>query len=94
MGRLRDMGASLVVLFGSAARGRRDLFTDLDLLVVLPSDLPFIERTGALYSQLGARVDVDVFAYTPVEFAAMQDGPFVSRALAEGRVFYARGSEG
>lgn len=27
--RLRDMGATLVVLFGSAARGRRDLFTDV-----------------------------------------------------------------
>ncbi len=61
VGRLRKMGAKLVVFFGSAARGRRDLFTDLDLMVVLPSDLPFVGRTGALYRDLGAGVDMDLF---------------------------------
>ncbi len=89
VGRLRDMGATLVVLFGSAARGRRDLFTDLDLLVVLPSDLPFVERTGALYRQLGTGVDMDLFAYTPAEFEEMKERPFVRRALAEGKVLHA-----
>ncbi len=93
VGRLRDMGAELVVLFGSAARGRRDLFTDLDLLVVLPSDLPFVERTGTLYRQLGARADMDLFACTPAEFEAMRKRPFVRRALAEGKVLYARRPE-
>ncbi len=75
-------------MFGSAARGRRDLFAGLDLLVVLPSDLPFVERTGALYRQLGARVDMDLFAYTPPEFEEMKERPFVRRALAEGKVLY------
>ncbi len=86
---LRDMGATLIVLFGSAARGRRDLFTDLDLLVVLPSDLPFVERLGALYSRLCSRMDMDLFAYTPAEFEEMKERPFVRRALAEGKVLYA-----
>lgn len=37
-----------VILFGSYATGRRDLFTDLDLLVVMRSSLNFISRTADL----------------------------------------------
>ncbi|MFZ0429905.1 MAG: nucleotidyltransferase domain-containing protein, partial [Acidobacteriota bacterium] len=37
-----------VILFGSYAAGRRDLFTDLDLLVVMCSDQEFVERAGWL----------------------------------------------
>ncbi len=36
-----------VVLFGSYARGRRDLFTDLDVLVVMRPDKPFVERIAS-----------------------------------------------
>ncbi len=34
------------ILFGSYAAGRRDLFTDLDLLIVMDSELDFIRRTA------------------------------------------------
>src|SRR5436309_7715575 len=40
----RKPGVHLAVLFGSYAEGRRDLFTDVDLLVVMDSELGFIER--------------------------------------------------
>ena len=41
-----------VILFGSYAAGRRDLFTDLDLLVVMTSEQDFVHRTAELYRQL------------------------------------------
>jgi len=53
------------ILFGSSARGRRDLFTDLDLLVVMHSDLDFIQRGAELRRRLEAGVDMDLLVYTP-----------------------------
>ena len=41
-------GVTRVSLFGSYARGQRDLFTDLDVLVVRDTDLPPVERLKVL----------------------------------------------
>jgi predicted nucleotidyltransferase len=80
---------SLVVLFGSYARGRRDLFTDLDLLVVVEdSDLDFITRTADLYQRLQPGVDMDLVVYTRQEFEQMRGGGFVRQALITGKVLY------
>ncbi|NPV29935.1 MAG: nucleotidyltransferase domain-containing protein [Firmicutes bacterium] len=62
------LGAKKIVLFGSLARGRLDLFTDIDLLVVMESDLPFVERSGWVYRKLMPRVDADIIVYTGEEF--------------------------
>jgi predicted nucleotidyltransferase len=86
---LKELGAHLVVLFGSYARGRRDLLTDLDLLVVLPSEEPFVVRLRWLYAILSPRVATDIIAYTPEEFEQMRQRPFVRHALETGQVLYA-----
>ncbi len=85
---LRKLGARRLVLFGSYARGRVDPFTDLDLLVVLDSELPFVERTAWLYAQLLPRVATDILAYTPKEWPEVARRPFFQKALSEGRVLY------
>jgi predicted nucleotidyltransferase len=77
-----------VILFGSYATGRRDLFTDLDVLVVLHSDQDFVHRTAELYRQVAQDVDMDLLAYTPEEFEAQRSRGFVRRALETGRVLY------
>jgi len=79
-----------VVLFGSYAAGRRDLFTDLDLLVVMRSPFDFVSRTAALYRRLCADVDMDLVAYTPEEIAQAGTHPFLRDILAEGRILYER----
>lgn len=87
---LKALGAQLIVLFGSYAQGRRDLFTDLDLLVVMESEEPFIWRLGTVRRALSPRVDTDLFIYTPEEFEEMTQRPFVKHALATGKVLYAK----
>jgi predicted nucleotidyltransferase len=77
-----------VILFGSYAAGRRDLFTDLDLLVVMSSELDFVHRTAELYRQIGAGVDMDLLVYTPDEFERLRQRGFVRQALQTGRVLY------
>lgn len=81
-------GIQRVSLFGSAARGRRDLFTDLDLLVIWETEMPLVERLKALYTLLDLAVDLDVICYTPAEFQALRDGPFLRRILSEEVLLY------
>jgi len=85
---LRGLEAQLIVLFGSAARGEVTVWSDLDLIVVLNSDLPFVKRLGLLYEQIRPRVGLDLLAYTPQEFEAIRKRPFIRQALQEGRVLY------
>lgn len=85
---LRQMGAQLIIIFGSVARSEIGAWSDLDLIVVLDSDLPFIKRLGLLYEQIQPRVGLDLLAYTPQEFEALRERPFMRQAVQEGRVLY------
>lgn len=77
-----------VLLFGSYATGRRDLFTDLDLLVVMESELDFVSRTAELYRSIQTEVDLDLFVYTPEEIEWEQSNNFIRQATATGEVVY------
>jgi predicted nucleotidyltransferase len=76
------------ILFGSCARGRRDLFTDLDLVVVMQSGVGFVERGADLRRRLEASVDIDLLVYTPDEFERMRPHGFLAHALEAGQVIY------
>jgi len=79
-----------VILFGSVVAGRRDLFTDLDLLVVMDSSLDFVSRNADLARRLRAEVALDLLAYTPQEMERMSDRPFMRHVLKTGKVVYER----
>lgn len=79
-----------VILFGSFAAGRRDLFTDLDLIVVMDSPLDFVSRGAALARRLRAGVALDLLVYTPQEFEQLRHRPFLRHALATAKVLYER----
>lgn len=88
----RTPGVLRVSVFGSYARGRRDLFTDLDLFVVWETERPALDRLQFLHSRLDVPVDVDIVCYTPAELQASSDDPFIRRLLGEEVVLYARQS--
>ncbi len=97
LGRIREIlpqvkGIERVSLFGSAARGRRDLFTDLDLLVVWETEKTFVDRLKFLYSLLELPVDLDVICYTPAEFGALKDQPFLRQITADEVLLYEKKS--
>jgi predicted nucleotidyltransferase len=81
-------GVERVSVFGSYARGRRDLFTDLDLLVVWRTDRPALDRLRYLHSILDVGVDLDVVCYTPEELRTLSDHGFVRQIRAEEVVLY------
>lgn len=77
-----------VILFGSYARGQADLLTDLDLLVVMTSDLDFVSRCANLARQLHTGVALDLLVYTPAELERIQERPFIEHILKTGKVVY------
>ncbi len=85
-------GVERVSLFGSYARGRRDLFTDLDILVIMSTGEGFLERVRRLYGLLALPVDVDLLCYTPEEWRALQQRPLGRRILQEEVVLYEKRS--
>ena len=78
-------------LFGSHARGAASAESDVDVIVVAPTDRPFVERfRDYLPALVDAGVGVDLLVYTPEEFAQMQaeERPFLIDALADARQIY------
>ncbi|QSQ09149.1 hypothetical protein H0A61_01508 [Koleobacter methoxysyntrophicus] len=91
---LKQLGAEKIMLFGSYASGRADLFTDLDIIAVLKSDLSFIKRIGFIYSKIIPRVATDILVYTPEEWQTLKEKPFFKKAAAEGKVLYEKVGDG
>ena len=84
----RLRGAELVILFGSLAKNKAGLFSDADLLVVMESDMEYLERSARLYGELKPWC-ADIFVYTPDEFERIRNhNPLVRAALVEGTILH------
>jgi predicted nucleotidyltransferase len=88
---LRQRGARVAYLVGSRARGTADRQSDIDVIVVAPSERPPVERfKDYLPAILASPVGVEMFVYTPEEFDRMLDDerPFLVHALEGAKVVY------
>ena len=75
-------------IFGSHARGTAREGSDVDVIVVAPTERPFVERfRDYLPAIVAAGVGVDLLVYTPEELTRMQaeEQPFLIDALAGAR---------
>jgi predicted nucleotidyltransferase len=54
--------------FGSFACGKEHLWSDIDLIIVKDSKLPFIERPREFFDLMDIGIPVDILVYTPDEF--------------------------
>jgi predicted nucleotidyltransferase len=80
-----------VLLFGSAARGRMNKDSDLDMLVVMRKSVHRRQTAQKIYRKLhgtGIAVDIIVVTEKDLEKYGERAGTILKSALQEGRVLY------
>ena len=89
----QQMQPECIILFGSFAAGQVSEWSDLDLVVITQTGLPFYERIKHILYSVRPQVGMDVLVYTPAEWAEMiSQRSFIQKeVLNKGRVVYARG---
>ena len=87
---LLPYGPEKIILFGSAARGDADEYSDLDVIVIKETDRRFVQRLVDAGALVSSPRHVDIFVYTPDELEAMieEENPFIESALRDGKVVY------
>ncbi|MBQ8179523.1 MAG: nucleotidyltransferase domain-containing protein [Candidatus Methanomethylophilaceae archaeon] len=83
-----------IIVHGPVAKGVADEHSDLNLLVVMDTDLPFFRRPPVLYRELrGIGLSMDIRVMTPDEFDYVKDDPntYTHMIVRTGRVVYRRG---
>ena len=82
-----------VILFGSMAAGNVGDWSDIDLVIIKDTSLPFLQRLEEVALLCLVPVSVDYLVYTPNEFAQMiaDNNPFVAKEIIQkGKVLYER----
>ena len=89
----REVDPERIILFGSLATGEIGPWSDIDLVIVMKTGQPFIERLHTIQRPLQPRVATDLLVYTPEEFEQLaRERPFVrEEILPRGVLLYARG---
>jgi uncharacterized protein len=82
-----------IILFGSHARGDVRADSDLDLLVIMDTDVAYMERSGMIDDLFGWHAwPMDVLVYTRAEFEEDKTclGTLISFIVKDQKVQYAR----
>lgn len=80
-----------IILYGSAATGKADAESDLDLVIIKQTSSRFYDRIGEVLRLTQPSTALDVLVYTPQEYARLQrESWFVGEEIAKkGKILYA-----
>lgn len=83
---LIDKHLQRVIVFGSYARGDYDQYSDLDIIIVCDTQLPFVERFREFHQLFELPMAIELLVYTPQEFEKMvkRENPFITPVLEYG----------
>lgn len=93
----RRLPDAKILLFGSNAKGTATVRSDIDLLIIHDTPLPFGARRGLVEPCLsGLLASVDAHVYTREEIEALRNVPhsFVASVFKTGVVVFDRGPVG
>ncbi|MCL2785649.1 MAG: nucleotidyltransferase domain-containing protein [Methanomassiliicoccaceae archaeon] len=87
-----DFNPRMVVVFGSVANRTAGDNSDIDIFVVMDTELSYHRRATAIHMKLlDIPLPMDIIAVTPEEYEANKDNEtsFMSEILSNGKVVYA-----
>jgi len=81
-----------VIVFGSLATGEVKEWSDIDLVVINDTKLPYLERLYKIQALIQPKVGTDLLYYTPNEFQELcqERAFFREEIVAKGKVVYER----
>lgn len=86
---IKSYNPEKIILFGSYAYGKPTEDSDVDLLVIKKTLLPFLERQIQVRSLLRTTTPVDIFVFTPEELEKTKDhNLLIKEALKVGKTVY------
>ena len=91
---VRGYAPEKIIVFGSLARGNVHSWSDIDIVIIKQTDLPFLQRLHEVRRLLQPRVGTDILVYTPEEFRQLSERRlfFQEELLDKGIVIYERDS--
>ena len=85
----KGMSPEKIILFGSYALGKSTPESDLDLLVIKNTSIPYHERLIEARRLLRTTIPIDLLVLTPQELTKnSKDNPFISEILSSGQTVY------
>jgi uncharacterized protein len=90
---IEHLNPEQILLFGSLVDRRLNEWSDIDLVVIHQTKLPFYQRIKQALQLIQPKVGVDLLIYTPEEFSSLSQERrfFRDEILNKGTVLYARG---
>ncbi|OXT08495.1 hypothetical protein CE561_04985 [Thermoanaerobacterium thermosaccharolyticum] len=80
-----------IILFGSMANGKPTAWSDIDLVVIMNTDLKYIDRLLYVSKVIKSDVPIDFFVYTPEEerrFIETNNLFYTKEVIEKGKVLY------
>lgn len=71
-----------ILIFGSMVTGDIHSWSDIDLVIVKQTDLPFFQRLREIRKLIRPKVGTDILVYTPEEFEQLKnERPFFRQEI-------------
>jgi predicted nucleotidyltransferase len=85
---LKDLGALKIIVFGSFASGNVDVYSDLDLFVLMPSTKTGKEWSGIIEEVIDRNVATDIIVYNDNELHDMIPASRFLQNVMKGNMVY------
>jgi predicted nucleotidyltransferase len=86
---LKEFGALKIYIFGSYIRDDFDVNSDLDLLVIMPSNKAGMEWINLIYNKIEMKIHSDLIIFNSEEFKdQLPSNSFLENILSSGRLVY------
>jgi len=86
---LKEMGVLKVILFGSFNEDDVDIYSDIDLLVIMPNSKTTKKWVNIIYTKIERNIASDLIIYNEKDFEEMQPkSSFLNHIKETGKILY------